>query len=800
MTSQFDDEELSMSLPSSVDRRIQRPEPPNQARDERRSDSTASELPPGSRAGQRIGQYTVITTPADIIMVLEFAGGELFQYIVEHGKMPESKARRFFQQIVSAVEYCHRHKIVHRDLKPENLLLDSELNVKIADFGLSNIMTDGNFLKTSCGSPNYAAPEVISGKLYAGPEVDVWSCGVILYVLLVSRLPFDDEFIPALFKKINAGNYHMPSYLSSGARHIIHKMLRVNPMQRLTIQDIRQDPWFNENLEPYLKQPIEEFFDTGVDPNKAIDPRMLAPGKPPAVQEQIHESVVGKLGKTMGYGKDDVQDALKKDEPNAIKDAYLIVRENQVMKTNPNLTTAKNVQPFLATSPPPAWEMPPTPQIVPSLPGEAAHNRLETSPPARQVQQQSSPAELRPATSQATATDFEQPVEAQQSGIGILMSSLPAVHYLIMEARKKDRARRLEERLRPQQEDLGDPMEPHETEYFSRLSLQTKQKDVTPEERERQDLLSRSKISRSTVNLHTVVSNYKAVEHDSPTQAAKGKPKTTKWQFGIRSRNQPLDAMGCIYKALKAQGATWECRPPAGESKEEDHEGPYNVNIAGATHISGPGLSESPEKEKRQFTDRYERPVNGESDHAVNENSESPVPKKRPSDAGNSGDEIVDVDDIPPGYFSKDPWHIHVRWLKEGMYPPGTLNPHSAHSSRIDLNDDAARRRGSIIGSLSSAAGSATSVGGSLATSQIIPGSDSACFVYMDVQLYQVEAGCYLVDFKCAGYEGVVEGINPYTGKHELVGNGHRVLDKDVTSPQPFLDLTNQLVTHLARG
>jgi carbon catabolite-derepressing protein kinase len=267
-------------------------------------------------------------------MVLEYAGNELFDYLVKNGKMNEAKARRFFQQIVSAVEYCHRHKIVHRDLKPENLLLDSDLNVKIADFGLSNIMTDGNFLKTSCGSPNYAAPEVISGKLYAGPEVDVWSCGVILYVLLVGRLPFDDEFIPALFKKINAGNYYTPPYLSSGAKHLIHKMLKVNPVQRLTIQDIRADPWFNEDLEDYLKQPVEEFIDTGVDPNKAIDPRKLAPGKPPAVQEQIHQSVVGKLGQTMGYAKDDVQDALGKDEPNAIKDAYLIVRENQIMQNN----------------------------------------------------------------------------------------------------------------------------------------------------------------------------------------------------------------------------------------------------------------------------------------------------------------------------------------------------------------------------------------------------------------------------------------------------------------------------------
>ena len=278
--------------------------------------------------------YTVITTPGEIIMVLEYAGGELFDYIVKHGRMSEDKARRFFQQIVCAVEYCHRHKIVHRDLKPENLLLDSDLNVKIADFGLSNIMTDGNFLKTSCGSPNYAAPEVISGKLYAGPEVDVWSCGIILYVLLVGRLPFDDEFIPALFRKINAGTYHTPSYLSPGARHIIHRMLKVNPVQRITIQEIRNDVWFNENLEEYLKPSVEEFIDTGVDPNKAIDPRKLAPGKSAAVQEQIHQSVIGKLGKKMGYARDDVQEALGKDEPNAIKDAYLIVRENQIKQDN----------------------------------------------------------------------------------------------------------------------------------------------------------------------------------------------------------------------------------------------------------------------------------------------------------------------------------------------------------------------------------------------------------------------------------------------------------------------------------
>jgi carbon catabolite-derepressing protein kinase len=267
-------------------------------------------------------------------MVLEYAGEELFDYIVSHGKLTESKARRFFQQIVCAVEYCHRHKIVHRDLKPENLLLDQNHNVKIADFGLSNIMTDGNFLKTSCGSPNYAAPEVISGKLYAGPEVDVWSCGIILYVLLVGRLPFDDEFIPNLFRKIAAGHFHMPPYLSQGAQRLIRKMLQVNPVQRITIQEIRMDPWFTVDLAPYLQTPAEEFFNTGVESNKALDLGALTSSVPAS---RLHETVVVKLGQTMGYAKEDVQEALAKEAPSAIKDAYNIIRENQLMKENRKL-------------------------------------------------------------------------------------------------------------------------------------------------------------------------------------------------------------------------------------------------------------------------------------------------------------------------------------------------------------------------------------------------------------------------------------------------------------------------------
>jgi len=257
--------------------------------------------------------YEVIDTPADIYFVMEYVkSGELFDYIVEKGRLQEEEARRFFQQIISGVEYCHRNMVVHRDLKPENLLLDSKWNVKIADFGLSNVMRDGHFLKTSCGSPNYAAPEVISGKLYAGPEVDVWSCGVILYALLCGTLPFDDENIPNLFKKIKSGIYTLPSHLSPLARDLIPRILVVDPMKRITIREIREHSWFKARLPRYLAVPPP---DTAQQVKKLDD-------------ETLNDVI------KMGFDKNQLTESLQKRLQNEATVAYYLLLDNKLRTTS----------------------------------------------------------------------------------------------------------------------------------------------------------------------------------------------------------------------------------------------------------------------------------------------------------------------------------------------------------------------------------------------------------------------------------------------------------------------------------
>ncbi|EMS68854.1 Carbon catabolite-derepressing protein kinase [Triticum urartu] len=233
--------------------------------------------------------YEVIDTPKDIFIVMEYCkNGELFDYIVEKGRLQEDEARRIFQQIISGVEYCHRNMVVHRDLKLENLLLDSKYNVKLVDFGSSNVMHDDHFLKTSCGSTNYAAPEIISGKPYAGPEVDVWSCGVILYALLCGSVPFDDEYTPNLFKKITGGNYILPSHLSDLAKDLIPRMLLVDPMKRITIREVRDHSWFQNRLPHYLAMPppettLQAKVDIKLGPKNIVKPHVdLLSSKHPA--------------------------------------------------------------------------------------------------------------------------------------------------------------------------------------------------------------------------------------------------------------------------------------------------------------------------------------------------------------------------------------------------------------------------------------------------------------------------------------------------------------------------------------
>ncbi|KAJ6014757.1 hypothetical protein N7540_009348 [Penicillium herquei] len=659
--------------------------------------------------------YTVIATKTDIVMVLEYAERELFDYLVRKGKCHDDEARKFFQQIICAVEYCHRHKIVHRDLKPENLLIDSQKNVKIADFGLSNIMTDGNFLKTSCGSPNYAAPEVISGKLYAGPEVDVWSCGVILYVLLVGRLPFDDDYIPALFKKIAAGNFHVPSYISPGAARLIRAMLQVHPVHRITIPEIREDPWFTKNLPKYLEPPPEEFVPTDNNPNKPVDPSKLAQGKLP-VQHKIHQIAVSKLERSMGYGREDIEDALRHPEPSAIKDAFSIVVENEMMQTNSptedNLM-ASNVQPQ------PKGPAQPKADRAPAV----SKTHIAQAPVA--ARKASISRRIRPEESQQAESEG---YEERPSHVRILPTSLPYVHDQLMEQRDREqRARddevRRREAARLEAEGRGGPGE---------LSL------------EEQAATARAlkPHARSIIDLEKL-----RLEPPMGYPIAQQPPKRSrKWQFGIRSRNQPYEAMLYLYRAIAAQGGVWDIQP-----------------VESGTQI-GPNAVPSPDKPK-------------------------PLQNKYP--------------DLPSDYYiPKDPWFIRARLLKEGIKAPGVTT--SVYNSRSDLEE--LRRRFHISGistpfedkenKSSTPDNSAPSAPSSATQQNGLPSISHGVWVFVDIQLYQLEENNYMVDFKCDGYQNVIraQGDTEWTPISKRLKNK----EKEVTSPYPFLDVASDLVAQLA--
>lgn len=206
--------------------------------------------------------YEVIETPEQILMVLEYAsGGELFDCIVSKGRLAENVSVRYFHQILNAIEYIHEKKIVHRDLKPENLLLDENNNIKLADFGLSNCYDGDRALDTPCGSPCYAAPEMVAGKSYNGLSVDIWSSGIVLYAMICGFLPFEDNNTPVLYQKIISGQYEEPPWLSNNAKSILRKILDTNPNTRYSIEDIRKHPWMKETQ---LANPINHEIDAKV--------------------------------------------------------------------------------------------------------------------------------------------------------------------------------------------------------------------------------------------------------------------------------------------------------------------------------------------------------------------------------------------------------------------------------------------------------------------------------------------------------------------------------------------------------
>ncbi|XP_044499595.1 CBL-interacting serine/threonine-protein kinase 7-like [Mangifera indica] len=196
--------------------------------------------------------HEVMATKTKIYLVMEYAsGGELFNKVLRRGRFTEVAARRYFQQLVSALHSCHQIGVAHRDLKPQNLLLDQNGNLKVSDFGLSALpeQLKNGLLHTACGTPAYTAPEVMARRGYDGAKADAWSCGVILYVLLAGFLPFDDRNLLTMYKKIQRKGYQFPSWISRQARSVIYQLLDPNPETRMSIEALMNLSWFKKSLQ-----------------------------------------------------------------------------------------------------------------------------------------------------------------------------------------------------------------------------------------------------------------------------------------------------------------------------------------------------------------------------------------------------------------------------------------------------------------------------------------------------------------------------------------------------------------------
>ncbi|XP_004488520.1 CBL-interacting protein kinase 23 isoform X2 [Cicer arietinum] len=217
-----------------------------------------------------IRMHEVTASKTKIFIVMELVtGGELFDKIVRSGRLKEDEGRKYFQELICAVDYCHSRGVCHRDLKPENLLLDSNGRLKVSDFGLSALpqqVREDGLLHTTCGTPNYVAPEVIHNKGYDGAKADLWSCGVILFVLMAGYLPFEETNLMALYKKIFKAEFTCPPWFSSSAKKLIKRILDPNPNTRITIAEVIENEWFKKGYTP----PVFEQADVSLDDVNSI--------------------------------------------------------------------------------------------------------------------------------------------------------------------------------------------------------------------------------------------------------------------------------------------------------------------------------------------------------------------------------------------------------------------------------------------------------------------------------------------------------------------------------------------------
>jgi serine/threonine protein kinase len=192
----------------------------------------------------------VLSSKSKLYIVMDLVrGGELFEMIERRGELDEKLARKYFQQLVDGIDYCHRRGVCHRDLKPENLLVDEKGTLKITDFGVSSMkggVSGSELLYTACGTPYYCAPEIINGaeEGYSGVKIDAWSCGIILYLLLTGTLPFQNEDMTQLYEQINRCKVDYPNWMPHDAQDLISRLLCKDPNTRYSLEDVKRHSWF----------------------------------------------------------------------------------------------------------------------------------------------------------------------------------------------------------------------------------------------------------------------------------------------------------------------------------------------------------------------------------------------------------------------------------------------------------------------------------------------------------------------------------------------------------------------------